>query len=69
MSQYEILFLCSYNFFFLFSLPPHQIGLVNHSVPQTPAGDAAYQKALEVARQILPNGPVGVRMAKVICYS
>ena len=44
---------------------PLQIGLVNHSVPQTEAGDAAYNKALELAAEILPNGPVGVKMAKV----
>ncbi len=42
-----------------------QIGLVNHAVPQNESGDAAYQKALEVAQEILPNGPVGVRMAKL----
>merc|ERR1712004_113333 len=42
-----------------------KIGLVNHSVPQTEAGDAAYNKALELAAEILPNGPVGVKMAKV----
>ena len=42
-----------------------QIGLVNHSVPQIEAGDAAYNRALELAAEILPNGPVGVKMAKV----
>ena len=26
--------------------------------------DKAYDKALKIAREILPNGPVGVRMAK-----
>ena len=44
---------------------PLQIGLVNHSVPQIEAGDAAYNRALELAAEILPNGPVGVKMAKV----
>ncbi len=41
-----------------------QIGLVNHSVPQNESGDAAYVRALELADEILPNGPVGVKMAK-----
>ena len=44
---------------------PLQIGLVNHSVPQIEAGDAAYNRALELAAEILPNGPVGVKMAKI----
>ena len=41
-----------------------RIGLVDHTVPQTDAGDAAYQRAVQLAERILPNGPVGVRMAK-----
>lgn len=41
-----------------------RIGLVNHCVEQNDAGDAAYHKALAIAKEILPNGPVGVRMAK-----
>ena len=41
-----------------------QIGLVNHSVPQNDSGDAAYQRAIKLAQEILPNGPVGVKMAK-----
>lgn len=42
-----------------------KIGLVNHSVPQNQTGDAAFEKSLALAEQIIPNGPVGVRMAKV----
>ena len=41
-----------------------QIRLVNYSVPQNTAGDAAYQKSLQVAQQILPNGPIAIKMAK-----
>ncbi|KAH0548363.1 methylglutaconyl-CoA hydratase, mitochondrial [Cotesia glomerata] len=41
------------------------IGLVNHVVKQNKTGDAAYHSALDIAREILPNGPIGVRLAKV----
>ena len=41
------------------------IGLVNHCVDQNEAGDAAYLRSLELAREILPNGPIGVKMAKL----
>jgi len=41
------------------------LGLVNHCVEQNGDGDAAYQRSLQLAREILPNGPVGVAMAKV----
>ena len=34
-------------------------------MPQNDQGDAAYVKALQLAAEILPNGPVGVKMAKV----
>ena len=40
------------------------MGLVNHFVQQNPDGDAAYQRALEVAMEITPQGPVALRMAK-----
>lgn len=42
----------------------NKMGIVNHSVPQNETNDAAFQKALKLAEEILPNGPVGVRMAK-----
>lgn len=38
----------------------HKIGLVDYAVPET----QAFEKAMELAREILPNGPIGVRMAK-----
>lgn len=41
-----------------------EMGICNHAIAQNGNGDAAYQKALEIAREILPNGPIGVRMAK-----
>jgi len=41
------------------------IGLVNYVVDQNEEGDAAYQRSLELAKEIIPNGPVGVRMAKL----
>ena len=49
---------------FMFNRALLQIGLVNHSVPQNDSGDAAYQRAIKLAQEILPNGPVGVKMAK-----
>lgn len=42
-----------------------KIGLVNHAVEQNDNGDAAYLKAEEIAREITPQGPVALRMAKV----
>ncbi|XP_014234821.1 methylglutaconyl-CoA hydratase, mitochondrial-like [Trichogramma pretiosum] len=42
----------------------HRLGLINRLVDQNRQGDAAYQEALTLAREILPNGPIGVRMAK-----
>jgi methylglutaconyl-CoA hydratase len=42
-----------------------EMGIVNYSVKQNSEGNAAYLKALEVAREIVPNGPVSLRMAKV----
>ena len=33
-------------------------------MPQNESGDAAYQAALDLAREIKPNGPIALRMAK-----
>lgn len=41
-----------------------KMGIVNYSVAQNENNDAAYLKALKIAEEILPNGPVGVKMAK-----
>lgn len=40
------------------------MGVCNHAVLQNGGGVAAYDRAMELAREILPNGPMGVRMAK-----
>jgi len=37
---------------------------VNHVVEQNENGDAAYHRALELAREIIPQGPIALRMAK-----
>uniref|UniRef100_A0A7N6BGZ0 AU RNA binding protein/enoyl-CoA hydratase n=1 Tax=Anabas testudineus TaxID=64144 RepID=A0A7N6BGZ0_ANATE len=42
-----------------------RLGLVNHSVEQNNSGDAAYLRALELAREINPKGPIAIRMAKL----
>ncbi|XP_069025114.1 methylglutaconyl-CoA hydratase, mitochondrial isoform X2 [Embiotoca jacksoni] len=42
-----------------------RLGLVNHSVEQNTSGDAAYLRALELAREINPQGPIAIRMAKL----
>ncbi|XP_048383041.1 methylglutaconyl-CoA hydratase, mitochondrial isoform X5 [Stegostoma tigrinum] len=41
------------------------IGLVNHVVGQNEAGDAAYHRALSLAREFIPQGPIAVRLAKL----
>uniref|UniRef100_A0A8D3A386 AU RNA binding protein/enoyl-CoA hydratase n=1 Tax=Scophthalmus maximus TaxID=52904 RepID=A0A8D3A386_SCOMX len=42
-----------------------RLGLVSQSVEQNESGDAAYLQALELAREINPQGPIAVRMAKL----
>ena len=41
------------------------IGLADYSVDQNEDGTAAYQRALALAEEILPQGPIAVRMAKL----
>uniref|UniRef100_A0A3B3SCT6 Enoyl CoA hydratase domain containing 2 n=1 Tax=Paramormyrops kingsleyae TaxID=1676925 RepID=A0A3B3SCT6_9TELE len=41
-----------------------QLGLVNRVAEQNEAGDAAYREALQLARQILPQAPIALRMVK-----
>lgn len=40
------------------------MGVVNYSVEQNAAGDAAYRRALKLAEEIVQNGPVALRVAK-----
>ncbi|KAG0415517.1 hypothetical protein HPB47_007326 [Ixodes persulcatus] len=41
------------------------IGLVNEVVTQNKDGDAAFQRALKLAEEIRPQGPIALRMAKL----
>ncbi|XP_028259208.1 enoyl-CoA hydratase domain-containing protein 2, mitochondrial [Parambassis ranga] len=41
-----------------------EMGLVNRAVEQNQSGDAAFREALSLAREILPQAPIAVRMAK-----
>ncbi|XP_057177891.1 methylglutaconyl-CoA hydratase, mitochondrial isoform X3 [Triplophysa rosa] len=41
------------------------LGLVNHAVEQNKSGDAAYLRALDLAREFNPRGPIAIRMAKL----
>jgi len=41
-----------------------EIGLVNHVVEQVEQGDAAYHKSLQLAAEIVTQGPIALRMAK-----
>ncbi|KAK7800112.1 hypothetical protein U0070_010183 [Myodes glareolus] len=42
-----------------------KLGLVNHAVAQNEEGNAAYQRALALAQEILPQAPIAVRLGKV----
>ncbi|GAB0206942.1 mitochondrial enolase superfamily member 1 [Grus japonensis] len=41
------------------------VGLISHVVEQNEAGDAAYRRALVLAREFLPQGPLAMRVAKL----
>ncbi|XP_061681952.1 enoyl-CoA hydratase domain-containing protein 2, mitochondrial [Syngnathoides biaculeatus] len=41
-----------------------EMGLVNRAVRQDQTGEAAYAEALALAREILPQAPIAVRLAK-----
>lgn len=41
-----------------------KLGICNHVVEQNGDNDAAFNKAVDIATEILPNGPIGVKMAK-----
>lgn len=41
------------------------VGLISHVLEQNQEGDAAYHKALDLAREFLPQGPVAMRVAKL----
>ncbi|XP_066247453.1 methylglutaconyl-CoA hydratase, mitochondrial [Euwallacea similis] len=41
-----------------------KLGLVNHVVEQDENGEKAYHKCVDIAEDILPNGPMAVQMAK-----
>ncbi|XP_019791855.1 methylglutaconyl-CoA hydratase, mitochondrial isoform X4 [Tursiops truncatus] len=41
------------------------VGLISHVLEQNEEGDAAYRKALDLAREFLPQGPVAMRVAKL----
>ncbi|XP_027811218.1 methylglutaconyl-CoA hydratase, mitochondrial isoform X1 [Marmota monax] len=41
------------------------VGLISHVLEQNQEGDAAYRKALGLAREFLPQGPVAMRVAKL----
>ncbi|XP_028941607.1 enoyl-CoA hydratase domain-containing protein 2, mitochondrial isoform X3 [Antrostomus carolinensis] len=46
------------------------MGLVNHTVPQNNEGDAAYQRALTLAKEILPQVDIASGMAiEGMCYA
>ncbi|XP_068631705.1 enoyl-CoA hydratase domain-containing protein 2, mitochondrial [Battus philenor] len=41
-----------------------EMGIVNHAVPQNESKNSAFVRALEIAREILPNAPIALRCAK-----
>lgn len=45
-------------------LEAKELGLVNHLIPQNSANNAALEKSLEIAREIITNAPIALRCAK-----
>ncbi|XP_041978599.1 enoyl-CoA hydratase domain-containing protein 2, mitochondrial [Aricia agestis] len=45
-------------------LEAKELGVVNHVVPQTEKKNAAFEKALGIAREIIGNAPIALRCAK-----
>ena len=43
----------------------HKIGLVNHVVEQNEDKDAAYHRAVKLAEEIIPQGPIAIKVAKI----
>ncbi|XP_062522269.1 methylglutaconyl-CoA hydratase, mitochondrial-like [Corticium candelabrum] len=43
----------------------NNVGLVNQVVEQNQSGNAAYEEAIKLAEEILPQGPIALRMAKL----
>lgn len=43
------------------------MGVVNHSVEQNTEGDAAYQRALKLGQEILPQVRKPVSVSRLIC--
>jgi len=41
------------------------MGIVNYSVEQNPNGDAAYRRAVKLAEEMICNGPVALKLAKL----
>ncbi|XP_071960394.1 methylglutaconyl-CoA hydratase, mitochondrial-like [Antedon mediterranea] len=41
-----------------------ELGIVNHVVEQDDSNEAAYKRALDLAKEIIPQGPIAVQMAK-----
>ena len=44
------------------------MGVVNHAVEQNAAGTAAYEKALELAEEIMPNVSCNSRLLKMCVF-
>lgn len=43
----------------------YKMGMCNYSVQQNDMGDAAYRRAIELAKEMLGNGPIALKLAKL----